>query len=187
MPETSDLTLFTQVKKGNTRAFETLFRRHYNDLARFCYKLVRDAIIAEELTQEVFIYLWEKKDHIDISTSLKSYLYSAIKNKSINYIKYELPKQRALVDLTDTLLSGSTEIHEPGETLRLKKKIKVAIDHLPDKCRQIFLLSRYGGLTYREIADEMDLSLKTIENQMSIALKKLRESLASDLKNYLNE
>ncbi len=187
MPGPSDILLFDQVKKGNSEAFEQIFRKFYSDLARFCYSLVRNETIAEEITQEVFIYLWEKKAQIEISSSLKSYLYSAVKNKSINYIKYDLPKQRILIDLSDTVLTGSSEFHEPSETLRLKKKIQWAINQLPDKCKQIFLLSRYGGMTYAEIAEELELSVKTVENQMSIALKKLRESLESDLKNYLNE
>ncbi len=187
MSSNPDLLLFEEVKKGNEKAFKEIFHKYYNDLARFCFSMVRDTTIAEELTQEIFIYIWEKKDKIDISTSFKSYLYSAIKNKSINYIKYELPKQRALVDLSDTLLSPNTPLHDKGETKRLKKKINLAIDQLPEKCKQIFLLSRFGGLIYTEIAEELNISAKTVENQMSIALKKLRESLAADLKNYLNE
>lgn len=186
MPESSDIFLFSQVKAGNAEAFEQIFKNHYNDLARFCFSLVRDETVAEEITQEVFIYLWEKKEQIEISSSLKSYLYSAIKNKSINYIKYDLPKQRILMDLSDTFISSSHDYQEPGEVKRLKKKIQWAINQLPEKCKQIFLLSRYGGLTYQEIAEELDLSVKTVENQMSIALKKLRESLETDLKNYLN-
>ena len=187
MPETSDILLFSKVKKGDGVAFEQIFKRYYNDLARYCYSLVRDETAAEEITQEVFIYLWEKKDTIEISSSLKSYLFSAVRNKSINYIKYELPRQRILIDLSDTVLVEGTIFHEKNDIKRLKKKIQVSINQLPEKCKQIFLLSRYGGMTYKEIAEELELSVKTVENQMSIALKKLRESLESDLKNYLNE
>ncbi len=187
MPETSDILLFNQVKKGDSVAFEEIFRRFYNDLARFCFSMVRDETIAEEIAQEVFIYLWEKKDSIEISSSLKSYLFSAVRNKSINYIKYELPKQRVLIDLSDAVLVEGTVFHERNDVNRLKKKIQVAINQLPEKCKQIFLLSRYGGMTYKEIAEELVISVKTVENQMSIALKKLRDSLEADLKNYLNE
>ncbi|MEQ8336608.1 MAG: RNA polymerase sigma-70 factor [Cyclobacteriaceae bacterium] len=187
MPETSDIFLFNKVKNGDTVAFEEIFRRYYNDLARYCFTLVRDETIAEEITQEVYIYLWEKKDNIEISSSLKSYLFSAIRNKSINYIKYELPKQRILIDISDTVLVEGTVFHEKNDIKRLKKKIQVSINQLPEKCKQIFLLSRYGGMTYKEIAEDLDLSVKTVENQMSIALKKLRDLLESDLKNYLNE
>ncbi len=187
MPETSDIFLFNKVKKGDTVAFEQIFKKYYNDLARFCFTLVRDETVAEEITQEVYIYLWEKKEVIEISSSLKSYLFSAVKNKSINYIKYELPKQRVLIDISDSLLVEGVFFHEKSDTIRLKKKIQVAINQLPEKCKQIFLLSRYGGMTYKEIAEDLDLSVKTVENQMSIALKKLRDSLETDLKNYLNE
>ncbi|XOV94164.1 MAG: RNA polymerase sigma-70 factor [Bacteroidota bacterium] len=187
MPESSDIFLFNQAKLGDAEAFEQIFKRYYSDLTRFCFTMVRDETIAEEITQEVYIYLWEKKDQIEISTSLKAYLYSAIKNKSINYIKYDLPKQRALMDLSESLMAGNVVFTEKSEVLRLKRKIQLSINQLPEKCKQIFLLSRYGGLTYKEIAEELELSVKTVENQMSIALKKLREALEVDLKNYLNE
>ena len=184
--ELEDSSLFNKVKSGDLNSFEILFHRYYNQLANYCSKLVRDPVIAEEITQEIFIYLWEKKQAIEINTSLKSYLFSAIRNKSINYIKYELPKQQMQVDINESNLIFESKTQFTHETDQLREKIKLAIDDLPLKCKEIFILSRYAGLTYQEIADEMDLSIKTVENQISIALKKLREKLASDIKNQLD-
>ena len=117
----------------------------------------------------------EKK--ISIQTTLKTYLYSAVKNKCLNYIKLELPKQQSMADISEVMLSVSNAPKDEGENEQLKKYIQSAIDALPKKCRRIFILSRNAGMTYEEIAEELDLSKKTVENQMGIALKKLRESL----------
>lgn len=136
------------------------------------------------MAQEVFLYIWEKRGNIEIQTTLKTYLYSAVKNKCLNYIKLELPKQQSMADISEVLLSVNTPKQDEGENEKLKKYIQSAIDALPKKCRRIFLLSRNAGMTYEEIAEELDLSKKTVENQMGIALRKLRESLEDVYKHY---
>ncbi len=177
MTPDNDLLLFDNVKKDDLTSYETIFKRYYKELFRFAFSYVRDSTIAEEMSQEVFLYMWDKRKKIEIQTTLKTYLYSAVKNKCLNYIKLELPKQRAMSDVSEVMLSVSEERKDEGENEILKKHIQSAIDGLPKKCRQIFLLSRNAGMTYEEIAEELDLSKKTVENQMGIALKKLRESL----------
>lgn len=183
MPDQDDQVLFEKVKKDDLKAFETLFRTYYAQLIRYGMSMVRDESVAEEISQEIFMYLWEKRKEIQLKSALKSYLFTSVRYKSINYIKLELPKLQATTDL-----EGISGISEPpmttSETDLLKARVQHAIDQLPDKCRNIFVLSRYGGLTYKEIADELDLSVKTVENQMTIALKKLREMLSSDLKEF---
>ena len=172
---------FNQIRKGNKTAFKRLFEHYYKRLVNYAFRIVREETISEEIVQEVFIYFWEKKENITITSSLSSYLFSAVKNKCINYIKLELPKSQATMDISDTNLSVDST--ESGEDLTvLRKKIETAITQLPPKCRNIFLLSRSAGLTYEEISEELGLSIKTIENQMSIALKKLRVMLESELK-----
>ena len=180
----NDLILFKQVKSSDFSAYEVIFKRYYKELYRFAFTYVRDATIAEEMAQEVFLYIWEKRDNIEIQTTLKTYLYSAVKNKCLNYIKLELPKQQSMADVSEVLLSVSTPNKDEGENDQLKKHIQSAIDALPKKCRKIFILSRNAGMTYEEIAEELDLSKKTVENQMGIALKKLRESLEHVYKHY---
>ena len=177
MNQENDLLLFEKVKSNDLTSYEVIFKKYIKELYRFAFTYVRDSQIAEEMAQEVFLYVWEKRGQIEIQTTLKTYLYSAVKNKCLNYIKLELPKQQSMGDISEVMLSVSSGNQDEGENEQLKKYIKSAIDALPKKCRQIFLLSRNAGMTYEEIAEELDLSKKTVENQMGIALKKLRESL----------
>jgi len=175
---------FELIKAGDKKAYELLFKKMYAPLTNYAYKVVRDRLIAEEIAQEVFIYLWDKRSQITISSSLTSYIYSAAKNRCINYLKLELPKRQSEVDITEmTQLMQTSDNRQDPELL--KKVVDMAIDTLPEKCKEAFILSRYSGLTYDEIAEEMDLSKKTIENQISIALKKLRvilKPLIDDMK-----
>lgn len=183
MSEINDQVLFSLVKRGDLNAFEKLFKAYYPAIKKFALSIVRDLTIAEEIAQEVFMYIWEKREQIELHSSLKSYLFSSAKNKCINYIKLELPKQQALSDIDD-ISEQETFMSVADDSELLKRKIQFAIDQLPEKCRNIFVLSRYGGLTYNEIAEDLEISVKTVENQMSIALKKLKEALSDDLKNY---
>lgn len=173
---------FEQIKKGDISAYRRLFDQSYVHMVNFAYKIIRNETAAEEIVQEVFIYLWEKRAQINIKSSLSSYLFSAIKNKCINYLKIEIPRDQAKVDIEETNIT--VEIKEESEygEEQLNKIVEDAVNSLPPKCRNIFLLSRSGGLTYDEIAEELDISKKTVENQMTIALKKLRETLNPILK-----
>ncbi len=187
MDQDQDLLLFGQVKNDDLSSYEIIFKKYFKELYRFAFGYVRDATIAEEMAQEVFLYVWEKRKQIEIQTTLKTYLYSAIKNKCLNYIKLELPKQQSMADVSEVMLSVSSTKIDEGENEKLKEYIRLAVDDLPKKCRKIFILSRNAGLTYEEIAEELDLSKKTVENQMGIALKKLRESLEEVYKRYLED
>lgn len=175
--------LFRKVKKGDRQAFETIFKSYYSPLLRYAISIVRNESVAEEIIQEIFIYLWEKREEIELRSALKSYLFTSVRYKAINYIKLELPKQQATTDLEGIAGMAQPEmtINEPE---RLKMKIQYAIDQLPQKCKNVFVLSRYGSMTYKEIAEELHLSIKTVENQMSIALKKLRETLKEEIKEF---
>lgn len=184
MPQDNDLLLFDRVKNNDLSSYEVIFKRYYKQLFRFAFTYVRNGTIAEEMAQEVFLYIWEKRHQIEIQTTLKTYLFSAVKNKCLNYIKLELPKQQSMSDISEVMLSVSAERRDEGENQQLKKYIQNAIDALPKKCRKIFLLSRNAGMTYEEIAEELGLSKKTVENQMGIALKKLRESLEMVYRRY---
>jgi len=172
----NDLQSFESIKNGDLSAFETFFRKHYSEVVRYSHRFVRDTLIAEEIAQEVFTYIWEKRTTINIQSSLASYLFQAAKNRSINYLKLELPKIQSQTDISEIDI-GSTSESEEEKSALIEKLVKKAIDSLPTKCKEIFVLSRSEGLTYDEIAEELDLSKKTVENQMGIALKKLRERL----------
>ncbi|MEM6644268.1 MAG: RNA polymerase sigma-70 factor [Bacteroidota bacterium] len=177
MEQDQDLLLFERVKENDLGSYEILFKKYYKELHHFAFTYVRVSAIAEEMAQEVYLYLWEKRAQIVIQTTLRTYLYAAVKNKCLNYIKHELPKQQAMADVSEVMLSVENGQKDEGENERIKVYIQKAIDALPKKCRRIFILSRNAGMTYEEIAEELGLSKKTVENQMGIALKKLRESL----------
>lgn len=176
MSSEQDLEWFQLVKSDDFNAYEILFKKYYQQLYRFAYSYLQDQVPAEEMAQEIFLYVWEKREQIEIKTTLKTYLYSAVKNKCLNYIKYEMPRKHELEE-SHLALMTTTQPEKKEDSKKMKRHIAAAIDALPNKCRQIFVLSRNAGLTYDEIAVEMGVSIKTVENQMSIALKKLRESL----------
>lgn len=178
---------FNLIKKGNKKAFQRIFEQQYKPMVNFAYRIIREQQVCEEIVQEVFIYLWEKKETIEIRSSLTSYLYSAVKNKCINYIKLELPKNQATMDIENAGISIEMKDFDHRDSQQLAVFIDQAIKSLPPKCRNIFLLSRSGGLTYEEIAEDLNISIKTVENQMSIALKKLRQSLAPAIKRINEE
>lgn len=133
---------------------------------------MREAPAAEELVQDVFVKVWEKRSELTLDESLKSYLFTAVRNRAFNYLRDQARKGQ-----TDEL-NENIDLEAPqGDPLEfddLQTLIKEGIDSLPPKCRAIFLLSREAEMSYKEIAAELDVSIKTVEGQMGIALRKLR-------------
>lgn len=173
--------IWKQIMSDDVNAFQTLFNAFYANLVSYSHRFTQQQVISEEIVQDVFISIWERRRKIDIQSSLKSYLYRAVKNRTINYVKNQLPKDQVTTDLNENLSVIET-IEELSDESELKEAIDQAISQLPDKCRTIFLLSRSEGLSHKEIAAELDISTKTVENQIGIAIKKLKISL----KPYLN-
>ena len=171
--DSTDHELFRQVKIGNRIAFQTLFRKYYASIVRFIFRFVKDRDTSEEIAQELFISFWENAPRLAIKISFKSYLYTSARNHALNYLKKNTIREKyhRLSATADN--SGSENI----DSMTFNDLIRKALQILPDKCREIFVLSKYEGLTYDEIADYMGLSKKTIENQMGIGLKKIREWL----------
>ncbi|MEQ8415508.1 MULTISPECIES: RNA polymerase sigma-70 factor [unclassified Imperialibacter] len=167
----------SQLLPDNLSSLEVLFKQHYTELCRYALKLTRNNEVAEEVVQEVFVNFWERREEINISYSVKAYLVASVRNRSINYLKLQLPKELKKEDVDN--LSEKADLSDPTqiEYNELYSIVQKAIDLLPDRCKVIFVLSREEGLTYQEIAEKLELSVKTVENQMSIALKKLRVSL----------
>jgi len=163
--------------KINSLIFENIYRELYIDLYRYCFLFIRSEKTAEDIVQEQFIYLWEKRDEINIHTSVKSYLFKAVRNKSINYLK----RKYVNIHFEDTTLKFDiTEFSTPRhkyETQELEKIIDMAMKSLPDRCYHIFSLSRYSPLSNKQIAEELSISEKTVENQITIALKRIKSYL----------
>ena len=158
----------------DSSSFEELFRSYFTPLMVFARKILKDEDEAREVVQKVFISLWEKREEIDLKTSLKPYLFTSVHNRSLNVIRDR--KKFSEEEIPD--VAGDWDVSAQIEAMELEQKIRKAIDSLPEKCKQIFELNRYEGLKYIEIASQLHISVKTVENQMSKALKILREKLA---------
>jgi RNA polymerase sigma-70 factor, ECF subfamily len=178
MENSSADQFYKELKNNNKEQFNQLFTDFYVNLCRFAYTYVKDNDIAEEIVQEIFISLWEKRQSIVITTSVRSFLYTSIKNKALNYIRNEKTRISHEHEFAREQAAKFSQIINFCEREELTQLIDQAIAELPEQCRTIFEMSRNDGLTYHEIAQRMSLSPKSVENQMGIALKKLRTKLA---------
>lgn len=156
--------------------FERLFRQHNHDLCNLAYNLVRDKDAAKDIVQEVFLKLWKNRHQLTIGDQIKHYLFKATAHTSLNHLRFHKRLVHAGDDAPWHALEAPAHAEEIGYK-ELEVRVRQAIDRLPTKCRAIYMLSRHEGLKYQEIADTLNLSLKTVENQMGIALEKLRENL----------
>ncbi len=134
---------------------------------------------AEEITGEVFIVLWEKREQLSETTSLNAYLYKSIQNKCLNYIKHQKVENLYFnyLQKNNLLDACADEIENGFNDKELARQIKSAVESLPEKCRQVFIMSRYEDMKYKDIALKLDISVKTVERHMGIALERLRKIL----------
>ncbi len=170
----TDKAILKRIAQNDEGAYASLFQQFYVQLCRFSLKYVREETISEEIVQDVFVTLWEKRNDLVIHSSLKAYLFQSVKNSSLNYLNSSFAKldfQRDYFDQKELPINDTQEALSYEE---LQQVVHQAIDHLPAKCRAIYSLSRNAGMSYKEIAEELGISIKTVENQMGIALKKLR-------------
>lgn len=173
-----DYLLAKVLQDDDYHAFEQLFLVGFSPLRSFCKKLVHVNEVAEELVSEVFFKIWNNRKAIVIASSPKSYLYTAVRNISFDHLRKE--KRYSLTNL-DNLVTVPCDYFDPekrSEFAELQERVDKAIAKLPKQCRLVFQMSRDQGLRYSEIAEKLNLSVKTIETQMGRALKSLRKSLA---------
>lgn len=173
----SDKELIAGLHNSDESVFETIFRTYYERLCNYANSIVNDMAEAEEIVQNTFLIIWEKREGTEIHTSLKSYLYQSVHNHCLNRIKhFKIRRQYSQHYQNNTELN----VESTSETVlgnELDKQITDAIESLPKQCKAIFKLSRFENLTYAEIATQMGLSVKTIDNHMVRALKILRVKL----------
>ena len=176
----------TNIGNGLGQAdFEQLFKLNFKDLCFFAFQYVKDIEIARELVQESFVALWEKRFTIDPERPVKAYLRTSIYNRCMNYIRDHRKFTRDLLVLENLIPEPGMQ---PGQQMiagELQKQIEAAIDSLPEKCREVFVMSRFQGFKYQEIADKLDISVKTVETQMSKALLHMRHRLSDHLPVWL--
>ncbi len=163
------------------RAFEQLFKRHFKDLHSYACSMVRDEAVAEGIVQNVFLKLWERSERLNEQQATAPYLYRSVHNESLNHLKHKKVRQAydayALKQQVYEKSSATSKI----QLSELQQKISVALNDLPQQCRTIFQMSRFREMKYQEIADELGISVKTVEAQMGKALKVMRIKLADYL------
>ncbi len=172
-----DLQLTNAIAQHDKRAFETLYKKYYQQLFAVAYRYVDQTQIAEEIVHDVFITIWNKAEQLNIQYSMKSYLFKSVVNTSLNFLKKEKnehAKKEAYIAVQDetTVNDGLLEADEI-----LLNNLEHALAMLPDKCRQVMYLSRFGKLKQQEIALQMDISVKTVKNHLTYGFQKLREHL----------
>lgn len=170
-----------KVREGDKSAFNKLFVKFYSPLCKFAWRYVRSSHISEELVQDAFLEVWELRASLDSDKSIKSYLYQIVRNRALNHLKHKSIAREHNKDIAWINSTPITQLHNFKEQSEFVRAAQKAIDELPDGARQIYKLSRKDGLTYREIAEVLDLSPKTVESQMSRALKILRRELSDYL------
>lgn len=166
------------IQGGDQSAFESLFREHYAALCGFARKLVVDPAVSEELVQDLFVQLWEKKATLSPEISLRSYLFTATRNSCLNHLKHVAVRSRHEDHVRQQPPGLAADPSEAVQLAELQSRLGLAIDALPDRCGEIFKMSRFEGLKYDEIAERLQLSPRTVEVQIGKALRLLRDALA---------
>lgn len=174
-----------KIQKGNKQAFERLFKEYYFELSRFAWRYVESKAVAEELVQDVFADIWEERTEWQPSNT-KAYLFSVVRNCAVDYIRKQQVRQKYNSKLVDEKKPATINMENKKETKQIRTAIKAEVEALPARSKMTFKLHRYDGLTYREIAEVMDVSVKTVESQMTRTLKRLRKRL-SHLLTHLGE
>jgi RNA polymerase sigma-70 factor (ECF subfamily) len=167
--------IWRSIQQKNGRAFEKYYKEHYKGFFLVAVNYLKDPGRAEEVVNDVFLRLWQSPDTLQIESSLKSYIYRAVINRSLNELSKNKRDLRHQKELT----------HRPEETVEIKgiedNELKIslykAIDQLPDQCRKVFQMSRFEELKQQEIADRLGISIKTVKNHITHALKQLNKTL----------
>ena len=166
--------LINRLKSGDESAYELLFKEYYQLLVGFAMKYVTDIENAKELVQDLFVYLYEKREQMEINSSLKSYLFRSVHNRALNLINSQKIRHKYVEHISKTAETGENSLEAVVHTTELEHVLYQAIGDLPPKCRMIFKLNRFEGLSNTEIAQQLKLSKRTVETQISKALKILR-------------
>jgi RNA polymerase sigma-70 factor (ECF subfamily) len=166
------------IRAGSADAFEALFRAYHADLCAFAYRYLGAPDLAEEIVQEVFLFVWERRATWEVRTSPRSYLFTAVRNAAVSYLRHERVVRRGQTQIRELhpVAAPSADL-EAGEAETIAA-VRQAIGRLPARCRLVFTLHREQGLTYAEVAEVLSISPRTVEVQIGRALKSLRKNLA---------
>jgi RNA polymerase sigma-70 factor (ECF subfamily) len=176
VPTEADEQILFLLGRNDEQALELMFREHYSFLCQAVVRIVQDPHTAEDLVQDVFLELWRKRQSLCINLSLKAYLRRAAINKTLNHLRsrrIQWEQEEAMADLQVSQESMAAQM----DGMQLEKAVEHAIGQLPERCRLVFTLSRFEELSNAEIAARLEISVKTVENQMTKALRVLRSAL----------
>lgn len=170
----------------DTSIFESIFKAHYGSLCQTAFRIVRDADAAEDIVQNVFCLLWQENKIIQIQSSLQGYLSKAVINQSLNYVRGLKNREFRENEFGAAVYNERNFTEDTYALKELKIQVTEVIAALPPMCRLVFVLSRFEGLTYKAIAEELGISVKTVENHMVKALKHIRKHLGAAWLLFLN-
>ena len=174
--DASERALQQRIRAGDESAFDTVFRTHYAHLVRMAESVVREHALAEEVAQEVMLELWRRRETLQVAQTFRAYLLRSTRNRALNHVRHQrIVAREAAIAAIDAPNAPSAEDEVLGT--ELEQAVRAAIDGLPKKCREVFLLSRDHGLKYAEIAVALEISVKTVEKRMGQALAELRQRL----------
>lgn len=178
----SEKLLYNKVKNGDIKSFEIIFKEYYKKLVEYAFVHLKDIDNAEEIVQDLFYQLWNKKEKLEISTSLKSYLYRSVHNNCLLRLQHESIKHKHENYVRSKDMDYSPEPIDYVKAGELEKKINATIEAFPGRTKTIFKMNRFEGFKYHEIAEKLSISIKTVEANMGKALKTLR----LNLREYIN-
>ena len=176
-----DFTLLASLKAGEEEVFSEIYERYWAVLYRHAYKLLKDEAAAQDIVQDIFVTLWDNMEDLELQRSLRSYLYTAVRNKVLNSIQREKYQQRYVESFLHFMNTSEAITDHTLRENMLREKIDREVAHLPAKMRHIFEMSRIHHRSYKEIARELQLSDKTVKKQVSNAIRILRFKLSSFL------
>lgn len=172
----SDNHMIKGLRAGRESAYEQLFKEFYQPLSVFACNYLEDLESGKEVVQELFVHLYEKRKTLVITTSIKSYLYQSVRNRCLNHIKHQQVKKEHQAKMK-TEFEPSHSLEDKIRENELEHMLFRVVDQLPPQCKKIFTMSRVKGLSNGEIAEQLELSKRTVETQISNALKVLREKI----------
>lgn len=171
-----DNTILKAIIEGNKNSFEILFHKYYQELCHYGMGILGDSEKTEDVVQDAFVYLWENRQKINITTSVKSYLYQSVRNGALKIIRTLALEQRHMPRLTEFIEYLEKSEFSEDELIKLQK-IEQAIDELPLQCKNVFLMSCMDKKSYKQIADELEISLNTVKTHISKAYRIIREKV----------
>lgn len=180
---TNEAILITALRKGEESAYAYLMDRYHHKLCLYAYSFCKDQSLASDMVQNVMLRLWKKRTSLKTDLSVRSFLYRSVYNEFLDQYKH----RKFILNLEKEYMTAvNTLVEEEESNLeRLIQQVRKEIDNLHPKCKEVFLLSKYEGLTNLEIAEHLNLSVKTIENQMTRAYAQLREKVGEKLQSIL--